>query len=98
MVRFDVYKVIARAALTISHFRALSLHLFVASAILITEWRSSENSEARRYKEAIESSINILEQVQSQNEIARHAIPILRRQFYISQRRQGDVASKLLPK
>lgn len=59
-------------------YRALSLHLFVASILLLREWRSSYDGRGREYEEAIEVAISILKQVQSENEIARHAVRILR--------------------
>jgi hypothetical protein len=50
----------------------------VASILLLREWQSSSDGRASEYAAAIEASISLLEQVEARNEIARHAIQVLR--------------------
>ena len=58
--------------------RALSFHLFVASALLLRESQRSQDGRSHEYEEAIEASIVLLEQIRLDNELARHAARILR--------------------
>ncbi|KAG9252434.1 uncharacterized protein F5Z01DRAFT_228025 [Emericellopsis atlantica] len=63
---------------------ALSFHLFVAAILLLREWQSSLDGRSLEYKEAIEAGLSILEQVQSHNAIARHAVRILKENMYVT--------------
>jgi len=59
-------------------YRALSFHLFVASALLLRESQRSQDGRNQEYEDAIKSSIALLEQIQAENELACHAAKLLR--------------------
>ena len=69
-----------RTGLTFSS-RALSLHLFVASILLLREWRSCAEGCGPEYENAIEAAISLLEQVKSRSAVAHHAIQVLRKEM-----------------
>ncbi|KAL2206099.1 hypothetical protein CC79DRAFT_845803 [Sarocladium strictum] len=60
---------------------ALSFHLFVASILLLREWRSCSAGQGQEYREAIENAILMLDDVKTHSAVARHAIEILRREL-----------------